>query len=183
LVNNLGLSGISIEKSDAEDNHYNPETKVISLSPDVYNGKSFTAISVCAHEVGHAIQHYIKYKPLIFRWYLSRYIRRAEKFASIILVAFPFIVLVTRVPAAGAVMVIVGIALLLIPVVFHLITLPIELDASFKRALPLLINGQYIPESAIPIVNRILLAAALTYVSASMASILNFYRWVSILRR
>ncbi len=166
-----------------EDNHYDPQTKVISLSPDVYNGKSFTAISICAHEIGHAIQHFIKYKPLLVRWFLARYIRSTEKIASIILIAFPFIVLVTHIPAAGAVMLILGISLLLVPVIFHLITLPVELDASFKRALPVLINGQYIPESAIPIVNRILFAAALTYLSTSMASILNFYRWVSILKR
>lgn len=183
LVNNLGLSGVSVELSDAESNHYDPESKVVSLSPDVYNGKSLTAISISAHEIGHAIQHLLKYKPLIIRWYLARYIQIAEKIASIILIAFPFIVLVTHLPAAGAILLVFGIALLLVPVGFHLITLPVEIDASFKRALPVLVNGQYIPESAIPIVNRILFAAALTYLSASMASLLNFYRWVSILRR
>lgn len=80
-------------------------------------------------------------------------------------------------------MLVLGLTFLALPVLFHLITLPVELDASFKRALPILIQGKYIPESAIPIVNKILFAAALTYLSASLVSILNFYRWVAILKR
>ena len=76
-----------------------------------------------------------------------------------------------------------GAGTLLLPVVFHLITLPVELDASFNRALPILITGRYIPESGIPIARRLLWAAALTYLSASLASVFNFYRWIAILRR
>ncbi len=73
--------------------------------------------------------------------------------------------------------------MMFIPVLFHLITLPVEWDASFNRALPILIAGKYIPEAAVPAARRILLAAALTYLSASLASVLNFYRWIAILRR
>ena len=68
-------------------------------------------------------------------------------------------------------------------VLFHLVTLPVELDASFRRALPILIHGNYIPESSIPIARKILTAAALTYLAASLASVLNFYRWLTFLRR
>ena len=183
LVEKLGLNGVTIELSAAEDNHYNPENKVVSLSPDVYNGKSFTAITISAHEIGHAIQHLVKYKPLLIRWQLARFVQASEKIASVILLAFPFIVLITHIPVTGVLMLILGLGLLLVPVGFHLITLPVELDASFQRALPILVSGKYIPESAIPIVNKILFAAALTYLSASLASILNFYRWVYILKR
>ena len=183
LIEDLGLTGVTVELSASEDNHYDPENKVISLAPDVYNGKSFTAITVSTHEIGHAIQHLVKYKPLLIRWQLAHLVQLSEKAASVVLIAFPFIVLVTHLPAAGAMLLVLGLGLLLVPVGFHLITLPVELDASFQRALPILINGKYIPESAIPIVNQILFAAALTYLSASLASILNFYRWVSILRR
>ena len=183
LINKLELNGVTVEQSGPDENHYNPENRVVSLSPDVYNGKSFTAISISAHEIGHAIQHLVRYKPLLLRWQLAKVVQNSEKIASVILIAFPFIVLLTHLPALGAIMLFVGLALLFVPVGFHLITLPVELDASFQRALPVLVQGQYIPESAIPIVNRILFAAALTYLSASLASILNFYRWVSILRR
>jgi len=183
LINKLELNGVTVEQSGPDENHYNPENRVVSLSPDVYNGKSFTAISISAHEIGHAIQHLVRYKPLLLRWQLAKFVQNSEKIASVILIAFPFIVLVTHLPVLGAIMLFIGLGLLFVPVGFHLITLPVELDASFQRALPVLVQGQYIPESAIPIVNRILFAAALTYLSASLASILNFYRWVSILRR
>lgn len=183
LVARLGLEGVTVEPSDQDENHYDPVNRQISLSPDVHDGKSLTAVSISAHEVGHAIQHLGRYKPLIIRWQLARFVQRSEQLASIALMAFPLVVLVTRLPAAGAMMLVLGIGLMLVPVLFHLITLPVELDASFQRALPILVKGQYIPESAVPVVNRILFAAALTYVSASLASLLNFYRWVAILRR
>jgi len=77
----------------------------------------------------------------------------------------------------------VGVSTLLLPVIFHLVTLPVELDASFNRALPILIAGKYIPQSGIPVAKQILRAAALTYVAASLASVFNFYRWIAILRR
>ena len=183
LIKKLELTGVQVELSTPGNDHYDPEHRTISLSPDVYNGKSFTAITISAHEVGHALQHKIMYKPLLLRWRLARLVAYSEKMASLILIAFPFVIMVTHLPYIGIVMLLVGVGILLLPVLFHLLTLPVELDASFQRALPVLITGRYIPESAIPIANRILFAAALTYLSASLASILNFYRWVAILRR
>jgi Zn-dependent membrane protease YugP len=76
-----------------------------------------------------------------------------------------------------------GLVIMGLPVLLHLITLPVEFDASFRRALPIIIEGNYLPESAIPIVRQILTAAALTYLAASLFSLLNFYRWIAILRR
>ena len=100
-----------------------------------------------------------------------------------LLVVFPFAALLTRSPALGVLMFLVGVSTLLLPVIFHLVTLPVELDASFNRALPILIAGKYIPQSGIPAAKQILRAAALTYVAASLASVFNFYRWIAILRR
>ena len=70
-----------------------------------------------------------------------------------------------------------------LPILLHMITLPVEFDASFNRALPILEQGNYLPAAAMPMARRILMAAALTYVAASLASLLNFYRWLAILRR
>jgi len=70
-----------------------------------------------------------------------------------------------------------------LPIILHIFTLPVEFDASFNRALPILSEGEYLSESTIPIAKKILTAAALTYVSASLSSLLNFYRWILILRR
>ncbi|MGH8246278.1 MAG: zinc metallopeptidase, partial [Gammaproteobacteria bacterium] len=172
-----------VEIADAGNDHYDPEDRKVRLSPENYGGKSLTAVVVAAHEVGHALQHKLEYPPLYLRWRLAKLIRVSEKTASILLIAFPFMTALTRMPAVGAAMFIAGIAVLLLPVILHLVTLPVEWDASFRRALPVLVAGRYIPESAVPIARRILTAAALTYVAASLASLLNFYRWVVFLRR
>ena len=99
------------------------------------------------------------------------------------LIAFPFAAALTKLPLLGGLLLFSGIMILFLPVMFHLITLPVELDASFNRALPILEHGQYLPDSAMPIARKLLMAAALTYVSASLASVLNFYRWLAFLRR
>jgi len=183
LVKRLKLTDVHIEEGEKNENYYDPENKLVKLSPDNFNGKSLTAITVAAHEIGHAIQHQIGYQPLSLRSRLARFSWYAEKMAAVLLVAFPFISLLTRLPAVGIFTFACGLIILLLPVLINLITLPVEWDASFKRALPVLIAGEYIPESAVPIAKQILTAAALTYLAASLASLLNFYRWVLFLRR
>ncbi|MCH7695128.1 MAG: zinc metallopeptidase [Proteobacteria bacterium] len=183
LLDKLNMEEIQVELTEAGNDHYDPLEKIVRLSPDIHDGKSLTAIVVAAHEVGHAIQDHSAYKPLQLRGQLAKYVAYSEKFASILLVAFPFMTILTHMPLVGGLMLASGVIMLLLPVAFHLVTLPVEIDASFRRALPILIQGEYIPQSAIPIAHRILTAAALTYLSASLASLLNFYRWIVFLRR
>lgn len=183
LLDKLNMEEIQVEITEAGNDHYDPLEKIVRLSPDIHDGKSLTAIVVAAHEVGHAIQDHSAYKPLQLRGQLAKYVAYSEKFASILLVAFPFMTVLTHMPLVGGLMLASGVIMLLLPVAFHLVTLPVEIDASFRRALPILIQGEYIPQSAIPIAHRILTAAALTYLSASLASLLNFYRWIVFLRR
>lgn len=183
LLARLKLTGFSVQALETAGDHYDPENKTVFLSPGVHEGKSLTAVVVAAHEVGHALQHFTGFKPLYLRWNLAKYIAFVEKAASILLVSFPFVALLSKSPLAGGLMLVLGMAILLLPVVFHLITLPVEWDASFNRALPLLLEGEYLPKAAEPVIRRILTAAALTYVSASLFSLLNFYRWIAFLRR
>ena len=183
LINRLELGDVHVEEGEKNENYYDPENKLVKLSPDNFNGKSLTAITVAAHEIGHAIQHQTGYQPLSLRSRMAKFSWFAEKIAAILLVAFPFISLLTHLPAVGIFTFACGLIILLLPVLIHLITLPVEWDASFNRALPVLIAGEYIPESAVPIAKQILTAAALTYLAASLASLLNFYRWVVFLRR
>ena len=183
LVKRLELEDVHIEEGEQNENFYDPDNKLVKLSPENFNGKSLTAITVAAHEIGHALQHKSGYQPLSMRSRLARLSWYAEKIAAMLLVAFPFISLLTRVPAVGIFTLACGLTILILPVLIHLITLPVEWDASFKRALPVLVAGEYIPESAIPIAKQILTAAALTYLAASLASILNFYRWLVFLKR
>ncbi|MCG8323965.1 MAG: zinc metallopeptidase, partial [Thiotrichales bacterium] len=141
------------------------------------------AVAVSAHEVGHALQDHTGYRPLVLRTRLARLSFVAEKIASMILVSFPFLIILTKSHWMGILIFLAGITIMLLPVIMHMITLPVEWDASFGRALPILQAGQYLPEAATPIIRKILTAAALTYVAGSLASLLNFYRWIAILRR
>jgi len=183
LLTRLQLTDFSVQALETAGDHYDPENKTVCLSPGVHEGKSLTAVVVAAHEVGHALQHFTGFKPLYLRWNLAKYIAFVEKAASVLLVSFPFVALLSKSPLAGGLMLVLGLAILLLPVVFHLVTLPVEWDASFNRALPLLLEGEYLPKAAEPVIRRILTAAALTYVSASLFSLLNFYRWIAFLRR
>jgi Zn-dependent membrane protease YugP len=181
LIANSELDGVTVERTEQGD-HYDPIEKVVRLSEAVFDGKSLTAVAVTAHEVGHAIQDHLNYAPLRIRTRLVGVAAFSERFGAMILVGLPFITALTRIPAAGALMLVAGLSVLLVPVVVHLVTLPVEFDASFKRALPILALG-YVPEEDMPAARRILTACALTYVAASLSALLNFWRWIAFLRR
>ncbi|MBL1141430.1 MAG: zinc metallopeptidase [Proteobacteria bacterium] len=183
LINRFELKDITVEQTENGNDHYDPQSKTIRLSESNHDGKSLTAITIAAHEFGHALQHHTNYKPLLLRTKLATTAAAAEKIASFILISLPFAMVLVKLPSVGAVMLLAGLTIMCLPVILHLFTLPVEFDASFNRALPILSEGKYIPEQAMPIARKILTAAALTYVSASLASLLNFYRWLSILRR
>lgn len=181
LVENSKLEGVTIERIAAGD-HYDPVEKVVRLSESVYDGKSLTAVVVAAHEVGHAIQDALGYTPLKLRTRLVMLTQISERVGAMLLIALPFVTALTRVPATGALLFFAGISVLLVPVVVHLVTLPVEFDASFNRALPILALG-YVPRDEMPAARRILTACALTYVAASLSALLNFWRWIYFLRR
>jgi Zn-dependent membrane protease YugP len=182
LVSKLGLQGVRVEQSEHGD-HYDPVDKAVRLSEQNLKGKSLTAITVAAHEVGHAIQHQLGYVPFKVRQQLVVVASGAEKLGAFMMFALPVLALISRSPHVGLAMFIIGIGSMLLGTIVHLATLPVEWDASFKRALPILQEGRYISELEQQHAKKILTAAALTYVSASLASLLNLGRWIAILRR
>ena len=182
LITKLGLGNVKVELTEDGD-HYDPNDKAVRLSKDNLNGKSLTAITVAAHEVGHAIQHQLDYAPFKMRQRLVIVASGAEKLGAFMMFALPVMALITRSPHLGLAMFIIGIGSMLLGTIVHLTTLPVEWDASFKRALPILRAGQYISDREHVHAKKILTAAALTYVSASLASLLNLTRWIAILRR
>jgi Zn-dependent membrane protease YugP len=181
LIERAKIDGVVVERTDSGD-HYDPRAKAVRLTQGVFDGKSLTAVVVAAHEVGHAIQDHIGYRPLRLRSRLVTIAAFAERAGAMALIALPFLTALTRVPATGVIMLLIGLSILCVPVIVHLATLPVEFDASFRRALPVLATG-YVPRAELPAARRILLACALTYVAASLATLLNFWRWISILRR
>lgn len=181
LISNAHMQGYTVAQTDAGD-HFDPRTQTVALSPAHFDRRSLAAAVVAAHEVGHAIQHHIGYRPLTLRSRLVLSAAAAERLASFALVAMPFVTVLTRSPGAGAGLLLIGVGLMLLPVLVHLITLPVELDASFNRAMPILKSG-YLDSADLPRARRILLACALTYFAASLASVLNFWRWIRVLRQ
>ncbi len=182
LLDKKGLQQVKVEETNQGD-HYDPVEKVIRLMPDRFNGRSLTAITVAAHEVGHALQDAGNYPPLRIRTQLITLTRPIERIGAGILMASPFIGALTRVPMLTVLMVIGGMMSLGATTLVHLITLPTELDASFVRALPLLRDEGILKPVDQPHARRLLKAAALTYLSASLASLLNIARWWALLRR
>ena len=182
LLDRMNLSKVRIEATDLND-HYDPLNKVVRLSRTNCGKKTLTAVVVAAHEVGHAMQDQLGYTPLYLRtrWIVAA--QKAERIGAILMISIPVIAAVTRIPATGVIIFLVGLASLLIPVLVHLVTLPVEWDASFKRALPLLETGEYIPSDNLPAARRILTACTLTYVASALASLLNLWRWIRMLRR
>lgn len=181
FVERLSLTGVVVEETELGD-HYNPLTKTVGLSKDVFNGKSLTAITVATHEIGHAIQHADGYKPLETRTRWAHSVVIGQKIGSALLVASPIVVLLLKVPAAGIFTALGGFLVLGLGALMHLLTLPTELDASFNRALPLLQAG-YIKESDMPAARSILRAAAFTYVASALATFVNIWMWLRVLRR
>jgi len=182
LLNKNGLENVKVEQTK-EGDHYDPNDKAVRLTPDKFEGRSLTAITVAAHEVGHALQDRDAYGPLKLRTHLVKATRHVEKLGAGILMVSPFIGALTRVPMLGVLMFLGGLLTLGSSTVIHLVTLPTEFDASFSRALPILEKENVLKESDTAHARRILRAAAYTYVSASLMSLLNIARWWAILRR
>jgi Zn-dependent membrane protease YugP len=155
----------------------------VRLTDDKFDGKSLTAITVAAHEVGHALQDHQGYAPLKIRSQLVRASRGVEKLGAGVLMVSPFVGALTPAPGLSLLMFGAGLLTLGTSTLIHLATLPTEFDASFARALPMLDEHRILKSSDRPYARRLLRAAALTYVAASLMSLLNIARWWAILRR
>ncbi len=182
LLDSLELQDVRVEVAESGD-HYDPLEKVVRLTDSNFTGHSLTAVTIAAHEVGHAQQDAQGFTPLRLRTRLVRWVSPIEKVGALLLMATPVIIGLTRVPAAGLLMFLGGLLTLGSAVVVHLLTLPTEFDASFGRALPMLAQQEILNPVDQPHARRLLKAAALTYVSASLMSLLNIARWWAILRR
>lgn len=186
LVDHLSLQGVGVEETDLGD-HYDPEAQMIRLSADNYSKSSLTAVAVAAHEVGHALQHHHgslgqNDGGLGLRQRLVGLVQVTDKIASVFFIAAPVLTVFARTPAAFFGLIGFGVALLAVRIVVHLVTLPVEFDASFRKALPILEEGGYLAEEDLPAARSVLKAAALTYVSSAIISLIDLARWVRILR-
>ena len=181
LIERFSLKDVEVEVTELGD-HYDPIEKKVRLLREHYESKSLTAIAIAAHEVGHAIQDQQGDK-LATRTKMVPIIDKVARWSALIISLSPVIGIITRHPMPFSLLLIVGLSGFIARMMVHAVTLPIEFDASFSKALPILREGNYVSQSNERAVSSILRAAALTYVSAALADILNLGRWIVILSR
>ncbi|MEX1307140.1 MAG: zinc metallopeptidase [Eubacteriales bacterium] len=168
ILRTEGCSDVRVQTIGGElTDNYNPQNKTLNLSQTVYGSSSIAAIGVAAHEAGHAIQHNQSFGPLMLRSVMVPVVRIGSGLAWPIFIfglilSFPLLMDI-------------GIIAFSLAVLFSLITLPVELNAS-HRAIRILAAGNYLTETEVSDTKKVLTAAALTYVAAALASILQLVR-------
>jgi len=181
LIGEFQLTGTGLETTQKGD-HYDPSSRMVRLLEDHHKGRSITAVAIAAHEIGHAIQHHRGERLLALRQTLAKFAAASDIVASVFFFAAPVLAVFVRSPAAFFAMVAFGVALLAVRIIVHLVTLPVEYDASFNKALPILEQGGYLQPEDLPAVRQVLKAAALTYVAGALVSLVDLARWIRILR-
>ena len=182
LIKRFSLKDVEVETTELGD-HYDPIEKKVRLLPEHYGSKSLTAIAIAAHEVGHAIQDQQGDKRLATRTKMVPIVNLLARWSVVIISLSPVIGIITRHPIPFSLLLFIGLSGFIARMMIHAVTLPIEFDASFSKALPILREGDYVSQSNEKAVSHVLRAAALTYVSAALADILNLSRWIFILLR
>jgi hypothetical protein len=180
LLNSQGLTDVQIERVEGRlSDHYDPRTRVLRLSPEVHDTPSVAAAGVAAHEMGHAMQHAHGYAALGLRSALVPATQFGSQLAPMLFMG-GLMLNIFGAGSFGLTVAWIGVALFSIAVLFTLVTLPVEFDAS-KRAKRLLVSQNVLFEDEIEGVNKVLDAAALTYVAAAVAAIGQLLYYVVIL--
>jgi hypothetical protein len=169
LLDRYNLHDVRIEMINTGQlsDHYDPRSKTLRLSPDVYNGRTLASLGVAAHETGHAIQHDVGYLPLALRNSIVPVANIGSQ------AAFPLFFLGFLFGSEN--MMYIGIFAFAAAVLFQIITLPVEFNAS-NRAIEALESEGFITRSEVVPVKKVLSAAALTYVAATLMAVLQLVR-------
>ena len=180
VLNANGVSGVRIERVAGKlTDHFDPKTNVIRLSEGVYDSASTAAIGVACHEAGHAVQYALGYAPIKLRAAIIPLTNFGTK------IAWPLMLLgllLSSMSYAFYNLVYVGIACFSLSLVFQLVTLPVEFNAS-RRAVTAIAEGGILYEDELIGAKKTLRAAALTYVAAAVTSLLSLLRLILIARR
>ena len=154
--------------------HYNPANKTVNLSPEVYEGTSISSAAVAAHECGHAVQHANSYSWLTMRSRLVPVVQLTSNLVNIVL-----LIGVIMAASGNTTLLLVGIAMMAVTVLFTLITLPVEFDAS-RRALAWLETTNVTNTTEYPKAKDALKWAALTYVVAALAAVVTLVQYIMV---
>ena len=182
LITSLELGDVRVEPTETGD-HYDPDARAVRLARKHFDACSLTAITIAAHEVGHAMQHARGERMFRLRQRLARTVMQTQRLSGGLIFLMPVVAGVTRQPALASLLLVAVVGTALLGTLVHLVTLPVEFDASFGKALPVLERGRYLKSNDHVHARRILRAAALTYVAGSLLGLVNFWRWLRLLRR
>jgi len=179
ILNAYGINDVAIEpvKSFLGD-HYDPKRKVLRLSPEVYNGRSLASLGIAAHEVGHAIQDARNYGALVIRNGLVPMASVGSNFA--VLLVFAGFIMSYLAIGLGKPVAVAGLALFGVVVLFQLVNLPVEFNASSRARRILVEQGMITPQEN-KVVGSVLNAAAMTYVAATITAIMTMLYYASII--
>lgn len=176
-----GLQNVRIEMTPGTlSDHYDPRSRVLRLSADVYNEATIAAVSIAAHESGHAIQHSVRYGLLMFRNTIVPVVNISSKLSWILIVAG--VVFSAAGSITGSFLFDLGVLFFAAVVLFHLVTLPVELNAS-SRAIAQLQELGIVGFDEVRGLKKVLSAAALTYVAALATAVLNLIRLLLLRER
>lgn len=182
LLDRFDMTDHKVEETRPGTDHFDPHTRTVRLSPSNYSGRSLTAVAVATHEVGHALQFHRK-DPVARLW--ARHVPRANRIRQIgigVVMLIPFVAGILHAPHAILINALAAFAVMLLSVFSYAFILPMEWDASFYKALPILEQGDYVRKEQLPVIRRILLAAALTYLAVALIDIIRMWRWGRVLR-
>lgn len=180
ILSSEGIYNVSIGRVHGNlTDHYDPTTNVLALSDTTYASTSAAAIGVAAHEAGHAVQHAVGYAPIQLRMKLVPVTSFASKLSWVFILLGFLTTAVAYSVSFGYYILLFGIGLFAITTVFQLVTLPCEFNAS-KRAITALRGSGYYSADELYAAKQVLTAAALTYVAATFASIVQLVRLILI---
>lgn len=174
-----GIRDVSVEMTPGFlSDHYDPSSKTVRLSEGNYHGSSVAGVAVAAHEVGHAIQHAKGYYPVVIRSALVPVVNIGSQMGPLMLmIALGLGVTGHIIPGWAYLLAWVGVILFGMSVLFHIVTLPVELNAS-ARALAIVGNGRFLTETELPGAKKVLFAAAMTYVAAAMYALIQLLYYI-----
>ena len=172
VLDGMKLHHVKVEVTEQGD-HYDPEAKAVRLQPRFFNGKSVAAIAIAAHEVGHAMQHAVDLPMFKRRLTVAKQAHVFGMLAQACVWTAPLLLIFQK-SAAALVLNLIGFGgMALLSFIHQVATLPVEFDASFNRALPLLRDGRFLQPADLGAARHLLKAAAYTYVAALIRSVLT----------
>jgi uncharacterized protein len=171
-LDRLGLANVKVEPTELG-NHYDPDARAVRLEPRFMSGRSLSGTVIAAHEIGHAMQHAMALPMFQRRMAIAKKAHVFQVIATAFLFAAPLLMVIGKTPWALVINVVGVVGSLIMSVATQVTTLPVEFDASFNRALPLLKQGNFIADRDMPAARNLLKAAAYTYIAGLLRTLIS----------